>query len=214
MDRDDRKDSIVAMHRQNIIAVAKELFVAKGFEKTTMDDISAQAHYSKRTIYNYFTGKEQIYSTIILVGITELMLKIHAACEIEGDFVKRYFEVCKVLSDFYDDMPTYFEGVISFQKKASEYVTESPENENVKAIFDVGEQINAKLEEFLKLGQEQGIILDHLDLKKTVIILWDTMLSIIVMAEKKSGYIKTITGSSRDEFMRFGFHLLLNSILA
>lgn len=214
MDRDNRKDSIVAMHKQNIMAAAKELFISKGFEGTTMDDISAQAQYSKRTVYSYFAGKEQIYSTIILTGITELMLKIHAACEEDGDFVARYFGICKVLSDFYADSPTYFDGIISFQNKAAEYIEKSPENENIKAIFDVGEQINTELEAFLKNGQQQGIILDHLELKKTVLIIWNTMLSIIVMAGKKSSYIETVAGSSQEEFMRFGFYLLLNSILA
>ncbi len=46
--------------RQTIIEVAHELFHAKGFEATTLEEIAAGADVSVRTLFRYFTGKEAI----------------------------------------------------------------------------------------------------------------------------------------------------------
>ena len=47
--------------RQAIIAAAVRLFVEKGFEKTSIDQIARAAGIGKGTIYGYFRAKEEIF---------------------------------------------------------------------------------------------------------------------------------------------------------
>ena len=47
--------------RQKLLDASVELFVRKGFDETTMREISKRAGYSDGTIYNYFANKEQIF---------------------------------------------------------------------------------------------------------------------------------------------------------
>lgn len=51
--------------RTQILAVASELFKRFGFDKTSMDDIARAAHKAKRSIYNHFAGKEELFGSII-----------------------------------------------------------------------------------------------------------------------------------------------------
>lgn len=51
--------------KRQILAVAGELFKRFGFDKTSMDDIAQKAHKAKRSIYNHFAGKEELFGTII-----------------------------------------------------------------------------------------------------------------------------------------------------
>lgn len=45
---------------QRIISAAVELFKAKGYHQTTMDDIAAKAEISRATLFNYFPSKESL----------------------------------------------------------------------------------------------------------------------------------------------------------
>ncbi|WP_144639389.1 TetR/AcrR family transcriptional regulator [Bordetella genomosp. 13] len=49
-----------------VIAAARELFLANGFEGTTMNMIAAQADVSKATLYAYYPAKEQVFLAVIL----------------------------------------------------------------------------------------------------------------------------------------------------
>ena len=45
---------------QRIAQTGLELFVAKGYEETTLDDIAAAAGISRRTFFHYFKSKDEI----------------------------------------------------------------------------------------------------------------------------------------------------------
>ena len=55
-----RKKEPQSVHRKNISAAAEQLFMAKGIENTSMNDIARATGYSKATLYVYFKNKEEI----------------------------------------------------------------------------------------------------------------------------------------------------------
>src|SRR6266576_7107746 len=46
--------------RDELTQLAKELFVEKGYDETTVDDLAAAAGMSKRTFFRYFASKEEL----------------------------------------------------------------------------------------------------------------------------------------------------------
>ncbi len=50
--------------REDIIEAAENLFLSQGFENTTMKQIANKAEYSKGTLYNYYSSKDELYITI------------------------------------------------------------------------------------------------------------------------------------------------------
>jgi AcrR family transcriptional regulator len=46
--------------RERLTRVAIELFLARGFEATTLDDIAAAAEISRRSFFHYFASKEDV----------------------------------------------------------------------------------------------------------------------------------------------------------
>ncbi len=56
--RSDRK-------RRMLILAATALFLDKGYDGTSMDDIAAKAMVSKPTVYKYFSDKEQLFAEIV-----------------------------------------------------------------------------------------------------------------------------------------------------
>lgn len=51
--------------REKLIDVARQLFVHKGVERTTMNDIAEASEKGRRTIYTYFKNKKEIYNAVL-----------------------------------------------------------------------------------------------------------------------------------------------------
>jgi len=51
--------------REAIINAAIAEFLSNGFETTSMDKIAASAEVSKRTVYNHFSGKDELFAAIL-----------------------------------------------------------------------------------------------------------------------------------------------------
>ena len=60
-------------NKEDIMNVAKELFIRYGLKKTTMDEIASGTRKSKTTIYQYFNNKEEILEQILVSEGRSLM---------------------------------------------------------------------------------------------------------------------------------------------
>ncbi|QOV87902.1 TetR/AcrR family transcriptional regulator [Humisphaera borealis] len=59
--------------RQLIVATAAKMFAARPFHKVRLDDIAAEAHLGKGTLYVYFDNKEDLYISLIYDGFERLV---------------------------------------------------------------------------------------------------------------------------------------------
>lgn len=73
--------------RDSIVLAAQKLFSQFGPRKTSVDEIAKLARVAKGTIYNHFTGKEEIYSAVVERELTTLMGQIKEAVSKENDSI-------------------------------------------------------------------------------------------------------------------------------
>lgn len=59
--------------RETIIEVASEVFLEAGFEGATMTQIAARVGGSKRTLYGYFSNKEELFIAVALSSAEGLL---------------------------------------------------------------------------------------------------------------------------------------------
>jgi len=65
--------------KEMILQEARKVFEKFGFNKTSMADIAAAARKGRRTLYMYFTSKEEVFKAVIEVevkSVAEELLKI------------------------------------------------------------------------------------------------------------------------------------------
>ena len=67
-----------------IQVVAASLFQKYGFEKTSMEEIAREAHKSKRSIYNYFRNKEELFMTLVSSEIDNIRRDLESLTEDEN----------------------------------------------------------------------------------------------------------------------------------
>jgi TetR/AcrR family transcriptional regulator, mexJK operon transcriptional repressor len=63
--RSDRK-------RKVLLSAATEIFLDKGYDGTSMDDVASKAAVSKPTVYKYFSDKERLFAEIVLATTGEI----------------------------------------------------------------------------------------------------------------------------------------------
>lgn len=64
--------------RSAILRAARELFVADGFDRTSVDAVAARAHVSKRTVYDYFGDKQNLLEAVFDELGTSLLATIRS----------------------------------------------------------------------------------------------------------------------------------------
>ncbi|MNN88741.1 hypothetical protein D3C81_2064660 [compost metagenome] len=79
--------------------------------------------------------------------------------------------------------------------------------------MNVGEEINAALEELLENGKKEGVIKPELQVKPTIFIYWCSLSSLIILANHKSSYITETMGLLSSELLEYGFQLLSGMVL-
>jgi TetR/AcrR family transcriptional repressor of mexJK operon len=83
----DHDDSRAGRKRRAIMQAAMRLFLTRGYDGTSMDDVAMTAAVSKPTVYKHFADKEQLFSQIVLsttgqaVGLVQMVTETFADTE-------------------------------------------------------------------------------------------------------------------------------------
>ena len=65
--------------REQLLDVGRALFAEKGFEATSIEEISARAGVSKPVVYEHFGGKEGLYAVVVDREMSDLLDRLTGA---------------------------------------------------------------------------------------------------------------------------------------
>lgn len=204
-----RKKEPRAVHRNKIAAAAQELFLDKGIEAASMDDIARKAGYSKATLYVYFQNKEEIIGVLTLESMKKLYDYIVLAIGEKQSVQKRYDMICQALVQYQEEYPFYFKTVLEGINIDFEHSKCLPEEEET---FRIGEEINKVLKGFLEEGIAAGTFRKDADAMSAIFSIWAMLSGLIQMAANKKAYIAQEMKLSQEEFLKKGFDMLYRSI--
>ncbi|TWU40634.1 TetR/AcrR family transcriptional regulator [Novipirellula artificiosorum] len=89
--------------RRSIVEAAMHEFRTGGFDNTSMDQIAETAGVSKRTVYNHFSSKDELFDSIVerlieRVGVIP-PFEYRADADLSGQLVKIATDLTSVVSD-------------------------------------------------------------------------------------------------------------------
>ena len=204
-----RKKEPRSVHRENIVSAASALFMERGIAATSMDDIAKAAGYSKATLYVYFENKEEIVGILVLNSMKKLYDYISSALIQHKTTKARYDFICRGLVQYQEEFPFYFKMVldkINIDFEGKDYLPEERET------YQIGEEINEKIKNFLLSGMEKGDLRNDLDIMPAIFNFWGMLSGIIQLAANKEEYINKSMGLSKIKFLEYGFSLVYHSI--
>lgn len=206
-----RKKEPKFVHREKIASAAQRLFMEKGIEAASMDDIAKAAGYSKATLYVYFKNKEEIVGILVLESMKKLYACLSAALEQQESTRAKYDFICQGLVQYQKEFPYYFQTALDKINIDFEKETCLPEEEET---YHIGEEINEKMKQFLYAGIAKGEIRKDIEIMPTIFTFWGMLSGFIQLAANKETYIAKEIGQSKQQFLEYGFHTLYRSIAA
>lgn len=207
MARRRKEEPIV--HQNRIAEKAMQLFAQKGIENTKMDEIAATAGYGKATLYVYFKNKEDIVSFLSLQSMEKLKSALSNAFTEEKNTREQFFAMCNELVTYHADYPAFFD-------RSLQYIQIEQTNEDawLSQAYQVGEEINQILFQYLKVGIEKGELAETTDYFGTILLMWGMIAGIIKLASEKEEYLRIGGNLTKEKFLTEGFEKIYKSIKA
>jgi AcrR family transcriptional regulator len=145
--------------RKKIIDAAYDLFLTRGYHKTTMDGIAALLGVTKPALYQYFPGKEALYAAVAERGRQEL----------KGILERSYRnrDIRGGSEELFDALSLY---APQFQGTYSEMMLIAPHNERIRKVLeeDLREDVLV-IERFITRQQETGLVSSRLNARELAI---------------------------------------------
>lgn len=193
--------------RNDIIEAAEKLFIAKGYENTSMDDIAAAVELSKPAIYRYFASKEDLYFAVVIRGsmiLTQIMEEGVAAAKTGLDKIYAtgvaFYKFCRE----YPDYAKMFMHVRSFESCC-------PESENLRVLAKAGGSSLTIMCAAIETGKKDGTIRKDADTFLTAVLFVEATIAAIQLSNGMMGALER-NGKTHDEFVKYSLDLMMHSI--
>lgn len=79
--------------KDRIVNEARELFARKGYDNVNVNDIASACDIGRRTVYTYFTGKDEIYMAVIETELERLMARMAVVAQADLSPDKKLLEM-------------------------------------------------------------------------------------------------------------------------
>lgn len=159
--------------RKRILAAAESRFFKLGFGKVTMSDIASDLKMSKKTLYAYYTSKEQLLSAVVENLHAEMDVKINALIDDrEMDFVEKLKKLMEHGAMFYSRFGQTF--LADIQRNAPEIWKNCDEFRR--------ERMRSNLVQFFRHGVRDGYFRDDIN-EQVVTLLHVTAMQALITPE-------------------------------
>ncbi|MDF2472332.1 MAG: TetR/AcrR family transcriptional regulator [Anaerocolumna sp.] len=209
----ERKEKEMNIRRNDIIDAAESIFFERGYGNSTMDDVAKKAEFSKRTIYVYFSSKEQIYFEIMIRGYRLLlsMLKSNMEMEAKDNAIDEIKQIALTFYHFSIDYSDYFWTIMEYENSVYDFQNTIPDQSRDEC-YALGEEILMYLERSLTRGIAEGTINSSISVNKTALILWACMLGVFNTSRKKKIYLESYHEINQEDFISGAFELIIQSL--
>ncbi len=122
--------------RKKIVNEAFTVFLAKGFEKTTMDDIAVRLGVTKPAIYRYYRNKEELFIAAGAEAMVEEFKQVFTTSFSSGDLITgaglffdghvaihhKYAAIAKDIESILSRDRTLHDGIASIHEEGQEFM--------------------------------------------------------------------------------------------
>ena len=210
MGQSERKRQEQAIRRTDIIDAAERVFAAKGFARATMDEVAREAEFSKRTVYIYFSSKEQLHVEVMIRGYRLLINMVESELKTKSppNAIEQLRTIFFTFMTFSKEHPQYFTAIMDYETKDLTGET-AVRSESLDECYRLGEVMFDYLSDAVSKGVEQGTLPSGLDARQTALTLWACAIGIANTARNKAEYLRHYHSVEPEEFTAESFELTM-----
>ncbi len=203
-----KREANKAQKKEAFLDAAEKLFMEKGFENTSIDEVAKNAGLTKRTLYQYFQSKEDLFCAVALKGARLLSIDAFAALERGQNAREKIHMINLAHLSFYKEHPGLFQ-ILNYLPANQQNIETSPHYQEMK-------QINAarmeSLGPLMAAAASDGSINPNLDIKKAIFFgIFSAFSLLYTAAFSGKGFWQSLS-IDEDEFLRFSFDLFSDAL--
>lgn len=204
-----RREKEKLAREEDIIAAAEKIFSQKGFVDASMDEIAKEAMFAKRTLYEYFESKEDLYFAVVLKVFRTLFTYLTDRQSNAQTGYLRVREFCRSFYQFYKDRPEAFR-VIGHTGNVRQKI--APDSKRLSEFLQLNNNMFKAVADVIAEGKSDGSVKTDLDCEKTALSLVFLMTGFINQLSATGSGFTSHFSLNIDEFSTYTIDLLLNTM--
>ncbi|HWQ58031.1 MAG TPA: helix-turn-helix domain-containing protein [Clostridia bacterium] len=203
-----KRETNKAKKRAAFLEAARELFIGKGFESTSIEEVVRRAGLTKRTLYQYFLSKEDLYYAVALDGARLLYESSRRALE-QGENAREKIRLANLAHlEFYKEHAASFRAL----NETPSNLENSEESPHYREIRRLDAERMRHIATLMAEGASDGSINPNLDMQKAVLFGFFSAFSMLYTLSCTDKGVFLALGIDEEEFLRFSFDLFLSAL--
>jgi AcrR family transcriptional regulator len=211
MSSEARKEEQRKLKEKDIIDAAEKLFFEKGIAVTTMDEVSALADLSKRTLYQCFSSKEELILAVGIRGFKLLRRTMETALEVATlkNGLARLKKAAEAYVRFGLEHPGYFRIISEYEPGKQDFESVSV---YIRENYEEGEKALMPLFEAVGSGIADGSLKKDLNPVTTALSLWTALSGVLDIGMRKNLYLEQYHRTSAETLCKTAVSLIINAV--
>lgn len=203
-----KREANKAQKKEAFIEAAEKLFAEKGFENTSIEEVVKRSGLTKRTLYQYFQSKEDLFYAVALKGARRLYEASTDALE-QGENAREKIRLANLAHlAFYRDYPASFQ-ILNYLPANKQNSEASPHYQEIRRLDEARMEYLGSL---IAAGASDGSINPNLNMKKAVFFGFFSAFSLLYTAAFTDKSIWNTLSMAEDEFLQFCFDLFVDAL--
>ncbi len=203
-----KRESNKILKKEIFLNVAEKLFAEKGFENTSVDEVVINAGLTKRTLYQYFLSKEDLYYAVALKG-ARLLSETSFDALAQGENARDKIRLVNLAHlDFYTKYPDLFR-ILNYAPANQQNTEASPHYQEISKI-NIARM--ASLGSLVESAMQDGSINSDLEIPKALFFGFFSAFSLLYTIASTDKSIWQTMGINENDFLKFSFNLLTDAL--
>lgn len=201
-----KRESNKEKKKATFIAAAQALFLQKGFDNTSIEEVAQEAGLTKRTLYQYFLSKEDLFFAITLGGAKQLFSLFEEAMSKGNNVLEKISLGNAAYLKYYSDNRGMFK-LLNYVPADRRSVESSPHFQEIQAL---DARRMKYFIDFVAAAKADGSINAGLDTVKAIFYAFYAPFSLLYTVSSMNMWDKLQMGEI--EFLTFSFDLIISAL--
>lgn len=203
-----RKDRERLQRQTEILDAAEKIFARDGFDHASMNEIAKESEFTKRTLYQYFVDKNDLYLSVALRLYNSMNENMKSLKPIGNNGFEKLRECFKDYYHFYKENESRFRIIYDIGN-----VRKVSDNPKITEFLKIDQYMFGHLSKLVEEGQKDGSILyrsDSMTITSSLIFLFTGFLNQVTISG--NNYAKHL-GITTDDLFSNVLDLICSSLL-
>jgi TetR/AcrR family transcriptional regulator len=205
-----RREKDKEIREAEIVTAAEQIFYQKGFDTASMDEIAQAAQFTKRTVYQYFSSKEELYFAVALHCFRQLLAYFETAVTEGNTGIEKFQLSSLAYYQFYREHPEAFSLL-----NHCNYIQASRETSpNFQAMLRLKQEMMKMFAAAIATGKKDGTIRGNLDAATGAYSAVFLSIGFFNLLSETGTKFTSKFGMEQDAFVRFSLDLIIRALRA